>query len=668
MFGTLVFGSVMILMIWVTVKFYQQSRSYSFGEFLAYKVDHWLSENPHYKTYGLLVVTILAILWGGFLYYFAKLLHLYFNNINTDETFAQAIWRSWNFLVDNGAHLDEEGGLPVAISIILTLAGMLLNALLVGLVAEVLAAKMDGLRKGKSRVLERNHTLLLGWNDKILPLIREIAEANDSEGGGMVVILADRDKQEMELDIENYFSGEDLKGTQVVCRTGNPLLVSDLNKVSATHAKSIAVMAQETGDPDESDARAVRIVLALCKGLTISGHVVVELRDVDNSELIRLVGNDQVEIMVPHDIIGRLMIQCARQRNLAQTYMKLLGFFDNEFYVEKWPQIEGMPFSEVFRYFPDAIPCGVYRVEPSEGEERLLLNPEQNYIIQPQDSLLVLAEDNDSYTFDPNPIIFDQQYEKDLPPYAPSVTKPEKILFCGWRRDLDDMIVELEKTVPENSELHILSDIKENERMALLQQGGLTHSLKNLKLQHHYGNQVVRKCLESLPVEEFDSVLILADQSSDYDATYSDSRALSTLLLIRDIQAKRNKHGCTLISEILDSRTKQLVSVADISDYVVSNELLSMAIAMVLEQRYINDVLNELFTADGSEIFMRELRYFAVPGESLSFWELFQRASFKREIMIGYKRAGQDVVLNPCNKCEKIKWAITDVVIVIAVD
>ena len=36
-----------------------------------------------------------------------------------------------------------------------------------------------------------------------------------------------------------------------------------------------------------------------------------------------------------------------------------------------------------------------------------------------------------------------------------------------------------------------------------------------------------------------------------------------------------------IISEILDSRTRSLVSVSRISDYVLSNELVSMALAMV---------------------------------------------------------------------------------------
>ncbi|KAK4597045.1 hypothetical protein RGQ29_014881 [Quercus rubra] len=52
----------------------------------------------------------------------------------------------------------------------------------------------------------------------------------------------------------------------------------------------------------------------------IRGHIVVELSDLDNEVLVKLVGGDLVQTVVAHDVIGRLMIQCARPRQpgLAQ--------------------------------------------------------------------------------------------------------------------------------------------------------------------------------------------------------------------------------------------------------------------------------------------------------------------------------------------------------------
>lgn len=49
----------------------------------------------------------------------------------------------------------------------------------------------------------------------------------------------------------------------------------------------------------------------------------VELSDLDNEVLVKLVGGDLVETVVAHDVIGRLMIQCARQPGLAQVSLYL---------------------------------------------------------------------------------------------------------------------------------------------------------------------------------------------------------------------------------------------------------------------------------------------------------------------------------------------------------
>lgn len=53
----------------------------------------------------------------------------------------------------------------------------------------------------------------------------------------------------------------------------------------------------------------------------------VELSDLDNEVLVKLVGGDLVETVVAHDVIGRLMIQCARQPGLAQVNSFIMYFF-----------------------------------------------------------------------------------------------------------------------------------------------------------------------------------------------------------------------------------------------------------------------------------------------------------------------------------------------------
>ncbi|RZC50890.1 hypothetical protein C5167_019316 [Papaver somniferum] len=201
---------------------------------------------------------------------------------------------------------------------------------------------------------------------------------------------------------------------------------------------------------------------------------------------------------------------------------------------------------------------------------------------------------------------------------------PEKILFCGWHRDINDMIMVLEALLAQGSELWMFNEVPVEER-------------------GRYRNAVIRRHLESLPLETFDSILILADESLEDSIVHSDSRSLATLLLIRDIQHVGFSHSSwirkmqqaldksIIISEFPDSRTRNLVSVSRISDYVLSNEFVSMALAMVAEDKQIKSEDN------------------------------------KDEIVVGYRLSTADrAVINPQQKLIPHKWFLDDVFVVIS--
>lgn len=64
-------------------------------------------------------------------------------------------------------------------------------------------------------------------------LLKQLAIANKSIGGGVIVVLAERDKEDMELDIAKFEF--DFMGTSVICRSGSPLILADLKKVRASY-------------------------------------------------------------------------------------------------------------------------------------------------------------------------------------------------------------------------------------------------------------------------------------------------------------------------------------------------------------------------------------------------------------------------------------------------
>ncbi|RLN98105.1 hypothetical protein BBJ28_00011050 [Nothophytophthora sp. Chile5] len=663
------------------------SKHISRTEKVVYRVDQHISTRRG-QTATLTVMGLVLMMIGGFL----------LKAVRPVLAFSEAVWGSWTYLADPGSHtVLTLTGMRV-VGAITTLVGVLYFSVIMGFVVDGIRDKMDSLKKGKTNVAEEKHTvrrradrfpcwvavvstlysryrcllstqLLLGWTDKSISLIRQICLANASENGGVIVVLAEAEKEELEAELRSQVHEAELRGTRVVFRTGTPLLSVDLLKVSAHRARSIIIMANSTGDADRSDAAVLRTVLSLKTLPELSGHIVAELRDIDNDPLVRLVGGQDVEILVSHDVIGRLVLMSARSPGLARVFSCLLGFDGNEFYFKEWPECVGVPFRELAERFPNAIPLGIKR---KNGD--VFICPEVDAVVEEGDQIMVLAEDDDTYKACPPVTI--EAGKVPLPP----VKEPtrERILMCGWRRDIRDMFVLLDAVVQPGTEVHMLCEEPVHLRNKQLRESGLAvENLKNIKLEHHFGNTAVRRHLEGLPWHSFTSIMILSDQALEADIMHSDSHSLASLLLIRDLQARSSRQSsvilgapdyCKCISEILDPRTQRTIStsatILKLSEFIQSNELVSCILAMISESRDVRVIMDELLGPQGAYFEVEPSARYCEPQERVSFWQLAKRAIAQGEILCGYQVHGIDeTVLNPPNKRECRTWGSVDMVV-----
>lgn len=124
---------------------------------IAYTVDVFFSVYPYAKLLALLFATIFLIAFGGLALYAVS-----------DGSFSEALWLSWTFVADSGNHADRVGTGPRIVSVSISSGGMLIFAMMLGLVSDAISEKVDSLRKGKSEVIEKNHILILGWSDKLV--------------------------------------------------------------------------------------------------------------------------------------------------------------------------------------------------------------------------------------------------------------------------------------------------------------------------------------------------------------------------------------------------------------------------------------------------------------------------------------------------------------------
>ena len=646
---------------------------------VAYISDSYLSQSV-YQSYALLFGAVTLIVGGGFAYH----------AIDTTIAVFDAMWATFTWI---STGILSSGVVPLtngsrAVAGALVIVGILYFSVVLALVVEAVQFKMKALREGKSMVVEKDHIVMLGWSEKSLLFIREIILANESEGGGVVVVLCTDGKEKMERELSLMLKHREMKGTSVVFRQGSRLMVGDLDKVSVHTAKAVVVFSNSGVESDKADAEVLQVVLNL-SNLNLQGHVVAEVRDKDNEALIHLIGRGNVETVVSHDVIGRLMLMSVRQPGLAEVYGGVLGFDGDEFYGKKWPELVGVKFKDLHLMFPDAIPLGL-----KDEDGVLELNPRHDRVVSETDELIVLAEDNDTYR--------PKKKHKCDPGRVPWLTGEtelrENILFAGWRRDLRDILLLLDAMCAPGSEIHIMASVALSDRDRLLAEGGLeVETLQNIKLVHHVGNTATRRHLELLGIERFTSVIVFADEEEEGDIMQSDSKCLATLLLIRNIQkAKRakmlrspssrkllgldakstredrNKGRVPIVTEILDPRTQQTIQqnaeMRAVSDFLQSNDMVSKILAMVCEDRTVKGLLDELLTPRGASMACVPASRYCRPGERLSFFEMACRCQEYGEILMGYleedasqgeAHAGRRFkapFINPVNKKLPFSW------------
>eukprot|EP00948_MAST-09A_sp_MAST-9A-sp1_P004302 g4302.t1 len=667
-------------------------------ESIVYGLDNYLS-NPKARSLGLLFLGLTLIIASGFLHH-----------VVSEDSLLESIWKGWTFLADPGTHADVDGPLERLSSLIITWVGILFFAAIVGFVCDGITEKMENLKEGRSRVIENGHTLILGWTDKTIPLVIELAEAMRSEGGGVIVIMSsDKLKSEMEGEVDDILSPETLKGTQIIVRKGNAMLTSDLLMVSAHQAKATIVLAQDSDDAQTADSQVLRIILSMrCLKKQMKGSIIAEMRDIDNMSLIGALGGDKVTTICSHDIVGRLMIMTCMQPMLSPVFDKLLGFEGNEFYLKHWPELVGLTYGEIMSRFEDAIPIGIRIVDEKRCEEdvkygrvRIMrshgadirINPPPHYVYQHGDELIVLAEDDDTYAPAPKSL-----WERRSPNLSRTLSAgalvpkviPSEILMCGWRRDIDDLLVVLEDMVEPGSVLHMINKEPIESRHKEFLDGGLdVRDLNNIRIKHYYGDPSIKRFLEDVPIETIDSCLILADYTRENDTLLSDSFSLATQLLVSEIQRERHenamhnrmseishnhKERMTIVCEILDARTENLLDDPSLrrsedTSFLQSNDIVSKALSMIGETKEVKGILMELLDPEGCEIYIRKVSSFVGKGSqhALSFFDLMGIVYDYRAILLGFLRKGELVpVLNPAEKTKKHTWNPDDLLITIA--
>jgi hypothetical protein len=124
---------------------------------------------------------------------------------------------------------------------------------------------------------------------------------------------------------------------------------------------------------------------------------------------------------------------------------------------------------------------------------------------------------------------------------------------------------------------------------------------------------------------------------------------------------------------MLDIHNRNLADVIRADDFIVSDALVSLLMAQVSENKWLNAVFKDLFDPEGSEIYLKPASQYVKTGAPVNFYTVVEAARQRGEVAIGYRLqalAGDSsqaygVVVNP-DKSKMVTFSDHDRIVVLA--
>lgn len=608
-----------------------QSRRDRAGDHLRYRLDNVLSRGVGAPLLVLGGITLLVVLISSALLAASEASF----TEEEDTSWLEGFWQSVLRLMDPGTMSGDVGWWPRLIALLVTIVGILIVGTLIGVIASGVEQRVEGLRRGRSAVVETGHVLILGESARLPMIVRQIALANRGRRANAIVVLAD--DETTELDDEVRAAAGDLHGSRLVFRRGSPARKTDLARVGIRDARSVIVLADEDAHGD-----AGVVIAVLAAGAEVGGFdrlpIVAELEDPDTAEtLVDACGGTVYPVPGPQ-AVARYAAFALREPGLNQVVGELLDFRGADIYLRDVGDLVGLRFGETTFRFPTAVPIG--RLTPSGSVE---LNPDPDTVLLGEDRLILIAEDAGSHEpagapLSNQPLIVAESHRS-----LDIEERIEHMVIIGWNRVGALLLRELDRQLADGSTVEIVYDrqLFEADEIDI---AGLRHLDVRLT--------PTRSLTWGLPEANRSSSLtsiVMLGYRRGMAIEEADSRTLLNLMLLRRQVDELANDPPRIVVEVLDADKVSLPRGKSVDDYVISDAIVSRMLTQAAEQPERRPILLSLYASDGPSIHLVEPAALGLDGDT-GFDEIAAAAYSARLLAIGWRHAterGGELVLNP---------------------
>eukprot|EP00899_Mesostigma_viride_P011961 jgi/Mesvir1/20766/Mv07887-RA.1 len=374
-----------------------------------YRMEMFWEQFPSFYLYFLFLLTLSLCLLGGLIIYGGRMGILINGKPRVIRDFPDAVWKAWSFLC--GAYVMETQWGPRLLGLALFLGGVMTFSLLTSSLSVQMKARLEDVRMGLyPEVTEVGHVVVVGVNEHLLPLLKQLDHSYAARGGGLtrqpapasaslgvtsvsksaavpggrvrlgrlspaewpllgpilrpkqtVIVLTDRERSQVEAKIRPLC--RQLRNLNVLVRTGDLSSRWSYRQAAVSHARCLVVLA-DRDEESEVDAEAILRVLALRKLAEGEGGptVVVQVLRSNTARIIEGLGGLRLGVL--EDMSSRLLVQCARQKGLAAVYHQLLANPNTSFCSRHYPEMAGLRYGQIRKALREGVLVGVITPPP----------------------------------------------------------------------------------------------------------------------------------------------------------------------------------------------------------------------------------------------------------------------------------------------------------------
>jgi ion channel POLLUX/CASTOR len=607
-----------------------------------YRFDNALAKGPAVVIGWLATLTVAVFVFFGVVFWAFRV-----EGINGGPPVSdplEGMWQAMLRVVDAGTFAGDADWPARLLSLVVTLVGIFIAGSLIGLIANAVDQRIEGLRKGRSLVLETGHTVVLGWSPRIAAIIGELVIANASEKDAVIVVMGAEDKTVMEDALAPALGHA--RSTRLVCRSGSPAKADDLRMVNVQDARSVIVMGVGAGDAD-----AIKAVLAI-KTLDpeFNGpRVVVEIADPVFAASIQTLTDQKVVTVNCDQVVAEITAQSCRQAGLSQVLRDLLDFGGDEVYFAAFPELTGRTYAEALTAFEAAAVLGLAHADGS-----VEVNPPSSRVLAAGDEVVAVAEDDSTFLC---------TGVRTVTPSVPLVATDEvpqtaHLLVVGWSVLGPKVVREIDQFAVEGTVVDVVVDPSLVDPVDVR-----VEDLRHSELRVFASSAGPEELATLVADQTYDQGIVLSYRDA-VEAADGDARTLLTLLALRRAWPASGERAVRIVAEVLEPDDVELAQAGGVDDWIVSDEVTSLMLAQLSERTELAQVFLDLFSPDGARLSFRPAHRY-VSTDPVSYGSVVAAGALRDESVLGWRAAATGSVhLNPA-KSEIVHLVADDQVLVV---